>query len=670
MKQSILLFNTPYTDYTQPYHSLSYLSGTLKEAGFNVDVIDLNIEWFRWVFNSKNLNKWEAELTAELADLESRAPWTIEHQIKATKIVQCLAIVQSIDPVEAIDIFQSEKFYDYQQYLKAQHCVRKFERVLEHFYGFYPFYLAFRAPCGEPKMADLIEGIQSSQRFISDIEDLLRSQYSANDYLFCGASIPFYGNARLGFAALRAAANLFPESKLIAGGTAATDIFKNKKDDKTLIPLGEYCDYLLAGEADETIIQLARWLGDSQSTPPNGLFDLKQGKLLTEKYIIAPQPIQGQNIVPDYSWIKWDKYLSPEKQINYSPSRGCFWNRCTFCDYGLNDDLPTAPYRAESPQITADHFAHFSSLGINNIYLAVDAITPSFLKKLANQLVERKIKVNWSAEFFLTEHFDQDLIQLLEKSGLVTASFGFESGSSKVLQLMGKGADRVEKVYHPVFKAFANSKIGLQPKFFFGCPGENNDDRWKTVNLLNEYREIFPVLTRANTFDLTEGSIVAKNPEEYGITNVVRKENYDINSACDYQHLDDSPVTNIQDYDELNAALDYFEIFERPWCGGIDTFHSKLYIKKYGRNIFSRIQKQLHNRLDQVIPQLSISVKSQFNLSDVFDNVLIYSALQYTCSLDKLSREMSEQEIQSGLEAVTTPMNHENISARYSLQFR
>ena len=670
--RSVLLLNSPYTDYTQPYHSLSYLVSPLKQAGYLVDVLDLNIEWFRLLFSSEQLSIWKKQLEHDLQEFETADRWSIEIQIRVTKAVQSLAIVKSIDPEQAIETFQSARFYNYAHYIQAQNMVTSFERVLEYFYPFYPFSLAFSNPVGEPTMADMVEGINQSSLYINDIKHLLESRLLERDYLFCGMSIPFYGSARLGFAALKATKELFPDTPLVAGGTATTDIYKNRVSDATLTPLAEFCDYILPGEADDEIVRVCAWLEDSRQPIPNGLFDLHKGQALkNHEYSHAPVDLSpGQRLSPDYSWVNWGTYLSPEKQVNYSPVRGCFWNKCTFCDYGLNDDLPTAPYRNGDVKQTALDFESLAREGINHIYLAVDSITPAFLRNLGKELLAREIKVNWSTELFLTPNFNPELLALLEQSGFTTASFGYESGSSRVLELMGKGENRVEAVYKPVFEAFKNSPIGLQPKFFFGFPGETEYERKQSIELLKEYECIFPVLTKGNVFDLTEGSIVAKQPEKFGVSDVKRRTGYDINGGCDYKNIDGTPMGQESDYVSLNEKLDYFVGFERPWCGGIDTFHTKLYISHFGRDVFAKIREQYQNQLDSIKPLLSISVNSKYDLGNVFDNVMIYSSLQYSCNVERYRQHMSVRQIQEALSEVSQEVYVEATPTQYTLQIR
>ena len=81
----------------------------------------------------------------------------------------------------------------------------------------------------------------------------------------------------------------------------------------------------------------------------------------------------------------WDLYLSPERGINYSPTRGCYWNRCTFCDYGLNTTKPTSPWRERQlePRRGGSRAA-VEETGARYVYFAVDVMSPAYLERLSD----------------------------------------------------------------------------------------------------------------------------------------------------------------------------------------------------------------------------------------------------------------------------------------------
>src|SRR6201999_341090 len=86
---------------------------------------------------------------------------------------------------------------------------------------------------------------------------------------------------------------------------------------------------------------------------------------------------------------KWDLYLSPERGINYSPTRGCYWNRCTFCDYGLNTDKPTSPWREKPVNVVVEDLRKISNeQKVTYVYFAVDVMAPGYLERLSDAIRE------------------------------------------------------------------------------------------------------------------------------------------------------------------------------------------------------------------------------------------------------------------------------------------
>lgn len=670
-EKNILLIHPPYGDFTYPYHSLSYVAPPLKAAGYNVDVIDLNIEWFRHLFTEERIHAWREDFVRQLRSFEQKPHWSIGEQEEAIKLVQAIAVCDYLEPRDTIDIFKSERFYDYDSYLKARNNVRQFERLLSHVYTTYDFYTAFAVPIYEPNAETLVEKALASEAFIKDTCEILQSRFGDKEYLFCGFSGPFSGNLRLGFAALEAVRRVFPTARRVAGGTAVSDIYKNKTSIDVLSPFRQVCDHFIVGEGDEVVNLYADWCAGKISSEelPAQVIDLNN--LNVSKSHIQPKyvQIQEKSLSPDYSWINWDLYLSPEKQVNYSPSRGCFWNKCTFCDYGLNDDAPTAPSRTMSASVVSQHLREILAQGIRHVYFAVDAITPVFLSNLADELLAEQIDISWSGEFFLTKQFNPKMVEKLERSGLVTASFGLESGSSRVLSMMGKGQRRVEDVLVPAFEAFRDSAIGLQPKYFFGFPGETEMERQSTVELLTKNRDIFAIVTDWNVFDLSPGAEVAKFPDKFGVGNIRRKPGDNIGGGLEYSLSDGAEPPGPTSFAYFNDQLKYFHTFERPWVGGIDAFHSKLYLQRFGKRIFHELPHRYTDRDDLTRPWNIVEVESNFDIEAAFDNVLMYSASQTACFYKKLQDEMGE-DLEAALEEVQIPLTRNEQRSSYTVRFR
>jgi hypothetical protein len=281
------------------------------------------------------------------------------------------------------------------------------------------------------------------------------------------------------------------------------------------------------------------------------------------------------------------------------------------------------------PEIVAQHLGELARLGIHRVYFAADAIAPNFLNGLADELLSSGLEVSWTCQLFLTKTFNRELVGRLERSGLCIASFGLESGSSRVLETMGKGRNRVESVLQGSVAAFAESQVGLQPLFFFGFPGETDQDRQMTVDFLLQHQEVFSPLSRGGVFTLLPGSMIARDPARYGLFDLRDRPEDDIVSEIDYRCIDGTPPAVLRDFSAFNEQLPYRLEFERPWVGGIDTLHTQLYVERYGRDVFTRLREQSKRRVQEAAaaPDRGIALESFFDLDEITQNVLIHRAL-------------------------------------------
>jgi anaerobic magnesium-protoporphyrin IX monomethyl ester cyclase len=642
----VLLLYPPYADFTCPYHALSYVAAPLRAAGYAVDMLDMNALWFRLVFRSNRLAAWSEILERRIAEWDGRASLSIDEQIVMVGDISALAACRSLEPERVVAILQGQDFYDFKAYAWAQGQVRCFETLLDRIYGPYSFSRAFSVAPHEPNSERLIEKADRCGALIDDLAEILRERVGWRRYIFCGITAPYSANLVPAMALFKAVARIFPGLARVAGGTAIADVYKYRRDERTLVNFARHCDYFYVGEAENGVGQFADFLRGTAPEPPRQAVRLADAGPSPGKHLYVAlaahdaakgrfTPYDWLANPPVYDWIDWSLYLSPERRINYAPIRGCFWNKCTFCDYGLNEDGPTAPYRAMDVEVALRHLRDFAAAGIKRVYLATDAVPPAFLNKLANGLIALGLDISWSCQVFLTKTFTPDLIAKLERSGMVIASFGLESGSAAVLEKMGKGTDRVSQVLHPVLTAFRNSSIGLQPLYFYGFPGETDADRQATVDLLLSYLDLFSPVSRGGMFGLMAGSIIARSPEKYGLWDAVAMEGDDIIWELGFHTDNLEHISCAREAEPFNRQVPFSERFERPWAGGIDTFHSQLFVERFGRGVFEMMRVIEPDRKPK-----PIEIKSHFDLAEIFETALIATLIRVAGCEIRLSPEL------------------------------
>jgi len=242
---------------------------------------------------------------------------------------------------------------------------------------------------------------------------------------------------------------------------------------------------------------------------------------------------------------------------------------------------------------------------------------------------------------------------------MVIASFGLESGSAPVLERMGKGADRVEQVLHPALQSFRRSRIGLQPLYFYGFPGETDADRQATVSLLQTYADLFSPISRGGMFGLMAGSMIARQPAKYGLRDLTHAEDEDIIGELKFQSDNAEDINCTREAEVYNRQVPTSGRFERPWAGGVDTLHSHLYVERFGRDIFQDLLAQ-----DTAQPAQKIELSSRFDLEEVAESATIASSLRTFG--DKLD---IPPDVASLTSEVLVPVRRTATSRRFVLEF-
>ena len=155
-----------------------------------------------------------------------------------------------------------------------------------------------------------------------------------------GFSVNFTGQLPVALRMARQVREALPDAVIVFGGTEVCDDVRLTREPKDYWRLFRDADIIVPGEGESPFCDILRAVEDGRE------FAGIRGILTRGEYPAQP-PINYENVgdlpTPAYDVWEWDSYWTPEPVVLYSPTRGCYWNKCTFCDYGLNLDRPTSP---------------------------------------------------------------------------------------------------------------------------------------------------------------------------------------------------------------------------------------------------------------------------------------------------------------------------------------
>ncbi len=204
--------------------------------------------------------------------------------------------------------------------------------------------------------------------------------------------------------------------------------------------------------------------GDAEGVWHHLLADAQNGGL--QKVYESPEFPELAGLMPDRSIFAGKKY-APTGLVQYG--RGCKFN-CSFCSirafYGSN--LRQRPVEEVIEDIRRSGKRHIFIVD-DNIFVDVDRA-----KALFEALIPLNIK--WSCQVSIDVARDPELVDLMARSGCISALIGFESLHPDSLKEMKKGWNVKWQSYDESIAVFQNAGIMIYGTFVFGCDHDTVDD--------------------------------------------------------------------------------------------------------------------------------------------------------------------------------------------------
>ncbi len=237
-------------------------------------------------------------------------------------------------------------------------------------------------------------------------------------------------------------------------------------------------DFVIRGEGELALTELMSALaGDAPFTSVTGLcWRDEAGASRANPYVataVAGASIPSPNLRPFFAQVR-DSPVRPwitRPAIRLETSRGCWWGekrQCTFC--GLNPG--NIAFRAK-PQDRA--FAEISSavseFGVLDLMLTDNILDPAMF----NGLLPRLADTGWDLRIFyeVKSNVREEQVRALAAAGVTTVQPGLENFSSRVLDLMDKGATGAGQV--AALRRFREYGVFPVWNYLYGFPGEDWD---------------------------------------------------------------------------------------------------------------------------------------------------------------------------------------------------
>jgi len=150
--------------------------------------------------------------------------------------------------------------------------------------------------------------------------------------------------------------------------------------------------------------------------------------------------------------------------------RGCPLD-CTFCSTSA---IEGRSVRRRSPDRIVKWLAELRETGCRNFNFVDNTfnLPPTYAKDLCRQVIQAELDLNlWCIIY--PKWIDTELVELMRRAGCRQISFGFESGSDRMLRSLNKQFNKQE--VSAVSKMFAEAGIERMGFLLLGGPGETKD---------------------------------------------------------------------------------------------------------------------------------------------------------------------------------------------------
>ncbi|MEN8198517.1 MAG: RiPP maturation radical SAM C-methyltransferase [Thermodesulfobacteriota bacterium] len=307
----------------------------------------------------------------------------------------------------------------------------------------------------------------------------------------------------------------YPQLPIVIGGSGCVGTIGS-----SLLRAFPQLDYVISGEGELALQQLCHSLAAGKrkktGTLPPQVISRETGREI-------PPPctsIKDLNTLPppDYSpyFTEMQNTFPGQNFIPVLPlefSRGCWWNKCTFC----NLNLQWHGYRWKRAETMLRELHHLSSrYQCLDFCFTDNALPPREADTFFKELEEEKKDYDFFAEVRVMS--DPERPRLYRRAGLSSIQVGIEALSASLLRKMKKGTTVMENI--AAMRHSLEADITLDGNLITEFPGSSQDEVNETLNALDYVLPYTPL--SAASFFLGHGSPVAENPKEYDILAVTQ----------------------------------------------------------------------------------------------------------------------------------------------------
>ncbi len=530
----MLLVFPPQWNPTSVYLSVPLLTSQLRAAGYDAESLDLNVKFFNRILRSEYLldvidgcvetyGKLSRLISEKYPDAaENFGSYSLREQTMFLKFRRMHEMLSSsgadelIETAKKVDsavsvLRNEEEFYIPEKLFAAKKTILQALKVAS--LPFAPNEIIFDNYFSNPLMKQDWVNIDSQCKdrevnmFIDFFEECA-GEIAEKGYDFIGISVPDLSQLIPAFTLariLKAATG----AKICIGGNYITQNMRDFMNHPEIF--GEYVDFLSVGDGETSIIEVARFISGEIAVTEvsNVVYPGSDGKAC---FTFESKKLNFENVAYlNLDQYDFSEYFSPEPVLPIQLSKGCYWGKCSFCDYYYGQQC----FDIKDITSVIDEFRYYiEKYGIRRFSFIDEAIPPKYYLKLAQAIIDEGLDICYYSFARLEKEFTEDAMSLLYKSGARILLWGYEAYSERVLGLMNKGINAGTR--EEILRNAHNAGIWNNALFIIGYPTETREEIEMTLDFVRNNRDIVNSCTPSN-FSLKKNALLHETVGTGGI---------------------------------------------------------------------------------------------------------------------------------------------------------
>ena len=327
--------------------------------------------------------------------------------------------------------------------------------------------------------------------------------FDPSNLLLVGFSVCFYQFLPSLFLARQLKA-IYPELPIVFGGSGC-----NGEVGQSLLKAFPEIDFVVDGEGEIALLGLANYLAGTTATLPDRVLTRTQGTPATPTPLLKMAELPPPDYTPFFKELATSFAGAPFfPQLPVEFSRGCWWNRCTFCN--LNQQWHG--YRCKKHQQMATEIQQMAKqYGVLHFCFTDNALPEKEAAQLFTELAATQIDFDFFGEIRATD--SPKLLQDYRRGGLTTVQVGIEALSASLLRRMCKGTTVMDNIL--MMKLCSKFQIQLEGNLILQFPSSTEQEVMETIAHLDFILPFSPL--QEARFFLGHGSPVHRNLHQYNI---------------------------------------------------------------------------------------------------------------------------------------------------------